>query len=932
MDLNNNDYNRGGRNPRKVRQVRRHDNPDPRPVSDPFNVPEERTTTLEEDERLPYYEPTPKPRRGKSEPEKVSDDRDEVESKPRRRITRREPGIVRFFKDRRLRVFTGVLCIIIASVMCITLVSHLRTAAADQSQVLNQTVEEMAKHPETVQNAAGPFGAWLSHVLLTDSLGLGAFVIVIYLFAIGGCLVARWKIRFWAFTFKCLLLAITVSVVTGLVTYSADSAVWLGGTHGHYVNAYLFSMADWIGPIVVSLILLVATVCVFYYPIAAFCKKCKDALSKRVKSDESEEWSVESRESNAESLESKVEGRKSNDESGESSSRSALAPTKNVEREEEGGEAFMAADNVFGIDDDVENNGEEPVAPKAETQKEDGFSIDDKDEPVVIENNGDEEVQAPLEMQVERNEIEVDETLAAGEGFTVDGIDGETQPDFDPHAELPNFEMPPLDLLEERPATHSVDTDELEENKQRITRTLSNYGIEIKSVKAIVGPTITLYEIVPVDGTRIRTIKSLEDDIAMSLAAKGIRIIAPLPGKSAVGIEVPNKEPQTVSMRSVLESKRFSDFDKPLPIAMGATISNDVFCLDVSSMPHALVAGATGMGKSVGLNAIIASLLFKKHPADLKFVLVDPKMVEFSLYAKLENHYLAKLPNEEDAIVTDSSKVLPMLQSLCVEMDDRYALLKDAGVRDIKEYNKRFIKRRLNPADGHRYLPYIVVIIDEFADLIMMGRKEIETPVTRITQKARAVGIHMIIATQRPSTNVLTGLIKANCPSRIAFRVNQMVDSRTILDCPGANQLIGRGDMLYSAGNAMERLQCAFISTDEVERICDFINRQPGFYEPYYLPDPALASGADALANAGAHIASGGMDRDPLFDDCARFLVSQPNASTSILQRRFEIGYNRAGKIIDQLEAAGIVGPPSGNKPRAVLVDSVTLESILSQG
>ena len=922
LDYNTTPYGGGrgnGRGTRKVRQVRRHDVPDPRPVEDPFTAPEPETvdryidTEPDYDRETDYdrepvaAQPAPEPLAEPVRRPRQTKTSQSAPSKPRRRGgEKREPGIVRFFKDRRLHIFVGVLCILAASLMCITLVSHLRSAAADQSMVLNQTVDQMAQAAASgkqVANTGGAFGAWLSHALFTDALGLGAFVMAIYFFALGGCIIARWRIRFWSFTFKCLLLAITVSVVTGLVTYGADTAYYLGGTHGHYVNRYLFAVADWVGPLTVSFILLTATVCVFLYPIKRcylFCKEHMPQL-RRQQYDEDEPAAAEE-----------------------------PAPT------DAGPAMTVVYTQPQGAD--TQSHEDAPVndadnAPAGECQ--DDFAAPDTSFAIDGEGNDDDTPTLPAEgaeMQVERPEIEVDESLRTGEGFAVDSVDENAMPDFDPHAELPNFELPPLDLLEERQPTSTASADELEANRNLIVKTLANYGINIVDIKATVGPTITLYEIVPEDGTRIRAIKSLEDDIAMSLAAKGIRIIAPLPGKAAVGIEVPNKEPQTVSMRSVLESKKFSEYDKALPIALGATISNEVFCLDVAAMPHALVAGATGMGKSVGLNAIIASLLYKKHPADLKFVLVDPKMVEFSLYAKLEKHYLAKLPDEDDdPIVTDSNKVLPMLQSLCVEMDQRYALLKDAGVRDIKEYNKRFVKRRLNPDKGHRYLPYIVVIIDEFADLIMMGRKEIETPVTRITQKARAVGIHMIIATQRPSTNVLTGLIKANCPSRIAFRVNQMVDSRTILDRPGANQLIGRGDMLYSAGGAMERIQCAFISTDEVERICDYVNNQVGFLEPYYLPDPALAAGADAAAATGARAIGGGMDRDPLFDDCARFLVSQPNASTSILQRRFEIGYNRAGKIIDQMEAAGIVGPPSGNKPRAVLVDMVTLEAMLSQ-
>uniref|UniRef100_UPI0025B6E08D DNA translocase FtsK n=1 Tax=uncultured Muribaculum sp. TaxID=1918613 RepID=UPI0025B6E08D len=417
-------------------------------------------------------------------------------------------------------------------------------------------------------------------------------------------------------------------------------------------------------------------------------------------------------------------------------------------------------------------------------------------------------------------------------------------------------------------------------------------------------------------------ISPILDDIALSLAALGIRIIAPIPGKGTIGIEVPNKEPQMVPIRSIISSRKFQECNYELPMAMGSTISKDVFIADLTKMPHVLVAGATGQGKSVGLNTIIASLLYKKHPAELKFVLVDPKMVEFSLYSKLERHYLAKLPDENEAIITDPMKVVATLNSLCVEMDNRYALLKDANVRTIKEYNNKFIQRRLNPEKGHRYLPYIVIVVDEFGDLIMMAGKEVETPIARIAQKARAVGMHMILATQRPSTNVITGIIKANFPGRIAFRVSQMVDSRTILDRTGANQLIGKGDMLFSHNGEMERVQCAFISTEEVEAICDAIDEQVGYPNAYPLPDYVPESdGSTSFGTVN--------DRDPLFEEAARFIVTSSTASTSSLQRRYSIGYNRAGKIMDQLEAAGIVGPASGAKPRQVLVDSLQLERML---
>ncbi|MDE5607663.1 MAG: DNA translocase FtsK [Muribaculaceae bacterium] len=494
---------------------------------------------------------------------------------------------------------------------------------------------------------------------------------------------------------------------------------------------------------------------------------------------------------------------------------------------------------------------------------------------------------------------------------------------YDPTAELSRYHRPGLDLLIERKnKSVSVDLEEQEENKARIIKTLHDYGIGIAHIEAKVGPTVTLYEIIPSEGTRIAKIKRLEDDIALSLAALGIRIIAPIPGKGTVGIEVPNKDPQTVSIRSVLGSKAFIDCKYELPMAMGATISNEVYIADLAKMPHLLVAGATGQGKSVGLNTIIASLLYKRHPAELKFVLVDPKMVEFSLYSSLQSHFMAQLPDEDDAVVTDMGKVERTLNSLCVEMDNRYDLLRDANVRTLKEYNEKFINRRLNPEKGHRFLPYIVIIVDEFADLIMTSGKAIETPIARIAQKARAVGMHMIIATQRPSTNVITGIIKANFPGRIAFRVSQMVDSKTILDRPGANQLIGRGDMLFSHNGSMERVQCAFIDTPEVEAMVNFIADQPGYEHPYFLPEPKMNEGEISVGNL--------TDRDPLFEDAARYLCSTGDtASTSSLQRRFSIGYNRAGKIMDQLEAAGIVGPTQGSKPRALLIDLMQLDQMI---
>ena len=488
--------------------------------------------------------------------------------------------------------------------------------------------------------------------------------------------------------------------------------------------------------------------------------------------------------------------------------------------------------------------------------------------------------------------------------------------------------MPPLEILEEYESDEGerqINKEEIIRNKNKIVETLANYKIQIDKIKATVGPTITLYEIVPAPGIRISKIKNLEDDIALSLAALGIRIIAPIPGKGTIGIEVPNENKETVSMRSVLGSQNFRESGYELPLGLGKTISNESFVVELSKMPHLLVAGATGQGKSVGLNAIISSLLYKKHPSQLKFVMVDPKKVELTLYTKIQNHYLAKMPDIEDPIVTENKDIIKTLNSLCVEMDNRYNLLKAAHVRNLKEYNKKFIKKRLNPEKGHRFLPYIVVIIDEFADLIMTAGKDVEGPIVRLAQLARAVGIHLIIATQRPTTNIITGVIKANFPARIAFRVTSNVDSRTILDGSGANQLIGRGDMLISTGSDLTRVQCAFVDTEELEKLTDFISNQQGFGEPYTLPDYQEDSSDEDNSSKT-------VDKwDPLFEEAARMIVRNQQGSTSLIQRKLAIGYNRAGRIMDQLEAANIVGSHEGSKAREVLFpDEYELEQFLN--
>lgn len=511
--------------------------------------------------------------------------------------------------------------------------------------------------------------------------------------------------------------------------------------------------------------------------------------------------------------------------------------------------------------------------------------------------------------------------------FQEESIGTSKQPSiYDPTTELSKFKFPPSDILNDMKMRISVDQEEQKENKEKVKKALLEFGISIVSIESTVGPTVTLYEIVLDKGVRISKIKKCVDDIALSLSAKDVRIIAPMPGKETVGIEVANKEPQIVSMRTIITSKKFQESKYELPIALGATISNDVYIADLAKMPHLLVAGAPGKGKDVGLNTIITSLLYKKHPAELKFVLIDPKMVEFSMYAKLGKHYLAKLPGEDESIITDTAKAVATLNSLCVEMDNRYNLLINASVRNIKDYNDKFKSNVLNPKEGHRFMPYIVVVIDELRDLIQTAGKEVQMLIVRIAQKARAVGIHLIIATQCPSINVITAMIRANFPARMAFKVSSEVDSKTILDTTGAQQLIGRGDMLLLCNSEVERVQCAFINTPEIEAICEYISNQEGYSHPYLLPEPIVEYGVFG-ASGGEEIVE---ERDPLFLDIARMIVNSNNASTSFLQRHYLIGYNRAGRIMNQMEAAGIVGPAQGGKPRNVLVDSITLETILN--
>jgi S-DNA-T family DNA segregation ATPase FtsK/SpoIIIE len=569
-------------------------------------------------------------------------------------------------------------------------------------------------------------------------------------------------------------------------------------------------------------------------------------------------------------------------------------------------------------EDDIVLTTEETAPEKIDTytHKKDIPPLDEAG----LDVNIPEEEESDIDLKVETTPVEEEEETDAKAAKLVEDF-GE----FDPKLELGNYKFPQLDLLDAHGASGgiTINQEELEENKNRIVSTLKNYKIGIAQIKATIGPTVTLYEIVPEAGIRISKIKNLEDDIALSLAALGIRIIAPIPGKGTVGIEVPNKNATVVSMRSVIASNKFQKAEMELPIAFGKTISNETFVVDLAKMPHLLMAGATGQGKSVGLNAVITSLLYKKHPAEVKFIFVDPKKVELTLYNKIERHFLAKLPDSDEAIITDNTKVINTLNSLCIEMDNRYELLKTAMVRNIKEYNAKFKARKLNPNDGHKFLPYIVLVIDEFADLIMTAGKEVETPIARLAQLARAIGIHLIIATQRPSVNVITGIIKANFPARIAFRVTSKIDSRTILDAQGADQLIGRGDMLYTQGNDVTRLQCAFVDTPEVAKITDYIGSQRAYPEAHLLPEYVGEESGTSLDNDIE-------DRDAMFREAAEVIVTAQQGSASLIQRKLKLGYNRAGRIIDQLEAAGIVGPFEGSKARQVLVpDMYSLEQLL---
>ena len=789
-------------------------------------------------------------------------------------------GIDKIFHNERINFVLGFCLLFIAGYLIWAFSSYFATGAADQSMIELPQEGEVLNQNGEFKNACGSIGAYASYFFIKRSFGLAAFLIPLFLLLVSVNLMRAYKVNLLKW-FMCLVILMiwgSVTMSKFLAPFFENACFNPGGDHGLAVCQYI---EGFIGSPGLIALLALAAICFLTYL----------------------------------SMETIIILRKLFN---------PLHYLKKIPMEIHVGRGD-SEDSPMGIntleDPEVFDN---PEAEQIEFDLDDNTRQPAKPVKVVIAPPTTPE-ETDLEMTIEtgRKEESADEKTVADNY-------GDLSTPYDPKRDLENYHYPTLDLLKkyETDGKPYIDMQEQNTNKNRIVDVLRNFGVEISSIKATVGPTITLYEITPAPGVRISKIRNLEDDIALSLSALGIRIIAPIPGKGTIGIEVPNAKPAIVSMESILNSKKFQETTMELPCALGKTITNEVFMFDLAKAPHLLVAGATGQGKSVGLNAIITSLLYKKHPAELKIVLVDPKKVEFSIYSTIEKHFLAKVPDDDaDPIITDVTKVVRTLNSLCKEMDTRYDLLKIAGARNLTEYNKKFINRELNPENGHKFMPYIVVVIDEFGDLIMTAGKEVELPIARIAQLARAVGIHMIIATQRPTTNIITGTIKANFPSRIAFKVSAMIYSRTILDRPGAQQLVGRGDMLYLGGGEPIRVQCAFVDTPEVEHVNQFIAQQQGYVSAFELPEPDTDDG------------EGGESRDvdmqhldPMFEDAARLIVREQSGSTSLIQRKFAIGYNRAGRLMDQLEKAGIVGQAHGSKPREVLImDEMSLENLLSQ-
>lgn len=804
--------------------------------------------------------------------------------------------------NERLHKLTGAfLLFIVTPYLTVAFASYFLTWQTDQDKVMGP-LSVLFQSDVHVDNILGKFGALVSHVFIHNWFGATSFFFPLLSFIVGLRLLSEIKILPTGKTFRLgLFFMLFGSVTLGYIF--RDSFFYLGGVFGFETSTWLNGV---VGALGTGLLLVFVFLC-FLIIVFNISFKLPAKVPVAVAEEETE---VE------EMMELK----------------NTIKPTEKETEEEE--EEEIEGEPELKVEvpiEEVEPKEEEKVAdPEGWTDP----IVIDKTTPIpvmevpeVVEQETkttdlttDDAIQFTVEKKEEAGELSADEIGAKAEDLVREF--GE----YDPTLDLSGYQFPPIDLLESYGGGKepNVNTEELTLNKNRIVETLGNYGISIEKIKATIGPTVTLYEIIPAAGVRISKIKNLEDDIALSLSALGIRIIAPIPGKGTIGIEVPNLNPEMVPMRALMASEKFQNTGFDLPVALGKTISNEIFIADLAKMPHLLMAGATGQGKSVGLNAILVSLLYKKHPAQIKFVLVDPKKVELTLFNRIERHFLAKLPDSAEAIITDTKKVINTLNSLCIEMDTRYDLLKEAEVRNIKEYNAKFIQRKLNPNNGHKYLPYIVLVVDEFADLIMTAGKEVEAPIARLAQLARAIGIHLIIATQRPSVNIITGTIKANFPSRIAFRVTSKIDSRTILDSGGAEQLIGKGDMLYSTGNDLIRLQCAFVDTPEVEKITQFIGGQRAYPEAFQLPEYIDENEAKLeIEDAG--------ERDSLFEDAARIIVQHQQGSASLLQRKLKLGYNRAGRIVDQLESAGIIGPFEGSKAREVLIkDPMSLEDKLA--
>lgn len=806
----------------------------------------------------------------------------------------------------------GIILLAISVFLIYSYASYLIFGSEDQSIMTSNTIE-MEEAVKNTANPSGFSGAYMMHLMVNGWVGLSAIFVFVYMLFLGFSIVRKnnmRRIRMLILTAICVFW-MSLFLTTVLHPWSESFFFRPGGIIG--VEMYDFLHGQ-IGSIGILLLLITTALITGFVFFSVVRKKYK-------------EWTLPHKAEKENSL--PTEGLEAN------------------ERKSRWWEKFLSKKKKASgseaplVEEDIENSKE--TADLSAEEAYDRAYIDT----VMTQDSVEDQ-------DVDHEEISFSESNAlsreASEGLDIEIIDARTEEvgatyslspqdkarelvaelgEYDPRLDLGQFKMPTFELLDDRTVANiSIDHEEVQRNKESITETLKNFGIGISSIRATVGPTITLYEVVPESGVKISRIRNLEDDIALSLSALGIRIIAPMPGKGTVGLEVPNKNPQVVGMRSVIASKKFQEATYDLPVALGRTITNDIFTFDLAKVPHLLVAGATGQGKSVGLNAIITSLLYRKHPAELKFVMIDPKMVEFSVYSAIEKHYMAKLPGEKDCIITDTKRVVTTLNSLCQEMDNRYELLTKAKVRNIKEYNEMFKGRSLNPANGHRFMPYLVVIIDEYGDLIMTAGKEIELPIARLAQKARAVGIHAIIATQRPTASIITGTIKANFPGRISFRVFSMIDSRTILDAPGANRLVGKGDLLYSQGNEFIRVQCAFVDTPEVNRVVEYISSQRGFAHAYELPEVS----ANESSNGDFPGAVDMDEKDPLFEQVARMLVLEQQGSVSFIQRKFSIGYNRAGRLMDQLEAAGIVSAPDGSKGREVLVKSEEhLRDILSQ-